>query len=330
MVSGPQASVILVASRGRESVARIMGCLRSQSVAPLLEVVIASRPEHVADLQMLDPGAIGALVVVPADLTTSARARVAALDASRAPILIFAEDHAFPRDDIWAERLIAAHAGPFAAVGPSIGNANPGTGLSWANLVAEYGPWLCPGESRDVDALPGHNSSYKRAALSGHGDALPDLLEAEWLLHRALRERGERLRLLSDVTVDHVNFSRVLSATGIMFWGGWMFAASRAADWGRGRGLAYGLAAPLIFAMRVTRALGHLSRCREDRPSTASILPSLALLLAANAVGEALGHVFGDCGLRHELGRREFDRWQHVAAGEADLFGGASAARHGS
>jgi hypothetical protein len=321
MRADPEASIVLVASRGADSVARVMDHLRHQSAAPRLELVIAARAEHVAELAALDPGPLGSLTVIPADLSTSARARVAAITTARAPVVIFAEDHAFPRGNDWAERLIAAHAGPWVGVGPAMDCANPGTSLSWAVLVAEYGPWVGVEATGEVESLPGHNSAYKRAALVDCGERLTSLLEAEWVLQRYLRERGGRFLLLHDVVVDHVSFSRFSSAVGIMFWGGWMFAASRAEGWSRGRGVAWSLGAPAIFGLRMRRCLAQLRRRRDTDGTTLADSAALALMLASNAAGEAIGHAAGDCGLRHELGRREYDRWRHVRSEEkAALF----------
>lgn len=321
MMANAEASIVLVASRGADSVARVMERLRQQSVAPRLELVIAAWPEHVTELAALDRGPLGALTVIAADLSTTARARAAAISTVCGPVVIFAEDHAFPRGNDWAERLIAAHAGPWAGVGPAVDCANPETSLSWAVLVAEYGPWIGVEATGEVDALPGHNSAYKRAALDACGDALCDLLEAEWVLQRQLKAQGGKFLLLHDVIVDHVSFSRLPSALGITFWGGWMFAASRAAGWGRIKGAVWALGAPAIFGVRMHRCLAQLRRRRDVAGTDLADYAALAIILAANAVGEAIGHAAGDCGLRHKLGRLECDRWRHVRSEEsAALF----------
>jgi hypothetical protein len=317
----PALSVVLVASRGLQSIAKVMEVLRAQTAAARTEVVVAARPEHVEELEGIAKGALAGISVVGADFSTSARARVAAIEVARADVIAFAEDHAFPRDRDWAARLIEAHRSHHAGVGPTMGNANPDTTFSWATLLCEYGPWLGDETHAEAPALPGHNSSYKRAALMRYGPALADQLEAEWILQRNMRADGETLLLLGDVKVDHVNFSRAADTLGIAFWGGWMFAASRAAGWGPPRRIAYGLAAPLIWALRLKRAVGHHRSYSEAAPPVARVLPALMLVMAANALGEALGHVFGDCGLREQLARREYDRWRHVRTDERTLLG---------
>src|SRR5437588_133855 len=82
-----------------------------------------------------------------------------------------------------AQALLAAHRGPWAAVGPVVRNANPSTSVSWADFLIGYGPWCDPAPAGDLDHLPGHNSSYKRAILLDYGSELEGLLEAESVLH---------------------------------------------------------------------------------------------------------------------------------------------------
>ena len=43
------------------------------------------------------------------------------------------------------------------------------------------------------------------------------------------------------------------------------------------------------------------------------------LLLAANAVGEAIGYFFGEKNSRERLGALEYERWKHVRTNEVDL-----------
>lgn len=71
------------------------------------------------------------------------RARASGIRAASAPIVVLTEDHSFPEPG-WAEALIRAHQQPWAVVGPVILNANPGSRVSWANLIIEYNEWLAP------------------------------------------------------------------------------------------------------------------------------------------------------------------------------------------
>src|SRR3989304_2271303 len=76
--------------------------------------------------------------------------------AAAPPPVPLAESHCSP-DPAWAEALLDAHRGPWAAVGPALYNANPGTSVSWVNLLMDYGPWLGPPDGGGVGDLPRPN-----------------------------------------------------------------------------------------------------------------------------------------------------------------------------
>ncbi|MEM8630061.1 MAG: hypothetical protein AAGF74_02375 [Pseudomonadota bacterium] len=315
----PAASVVLVASAGVESIERLLTCLRRQTIAGELEVVLAARPHHVAALNAIPAGNLYAIHAVEADFSTSARARAAAIAKVEGPIIIFCEDHAFPIGDDWAERFIAAHSSGYAAVGPVVRNANPATPASWANLAVEYGPWMHSVRAQEVDTLPGHNSSYKRAVLARYGNALSDVLEAEWVLHKDLRENGETLYLDPGIAVEHLNFSRLGATLKLHFFEGWMFAASRSATWGWAQRLLYTVAFPAIACVRFVRVSRDLMANPEAKGHALRSLPMCFFLLTISALGEGIGYALGDCNRRGTLGEMEFDRWKNLRANERNL-----------
>ena len=227
----PSGSVVLVASAGSESISRTMRALSAQTIAHQLEVVLAARPEHVEDLRQADASAFFAIKVVPSDFTTSAIARVAAIRAAEADVLLLVEDHSFPTTDVWAERLIRAHDAGHVAVGPRMENANPASATSWANFLIEYGQWAHVPVAGEARQLPGHNSSYKADALRRFGDDLAHMMETEWVLHNRMREAGETLWIDPGVSTAHVNFSKFSSAAKLHYLEGRLFAASRAEHW---------------------------------------------------------------------------------------------------
>ncbi|MCV3273402.1 glycosyltransferase [Roseobacter sinensis] len=315
----PAGSVILVASAGQDSIARTLECLRHQTIADRLEIVLAARPDEVSGLKTTDPEGFFGVEVVPADFTTSAIARSAAIRKASADVVLFVEDHSFPTRADWAERLVAAHQAGHVAVGPSMKNANPRTPTSWANLVIEYGQWMNVTAAGQVDQLPGHNSSYKRAALTQYGDDLAEMLEAEWVLHNELRAQGETLWIDPEISTAHLNFSRFGSAMKLHFLEGRMFAASRSAHWGRGRRAAYALAFPLIFVVRFVRIARQLLASEEARSYFLRTVPSCVVFLLLSAMGEGMGYAFSDGGQRAQLGQLEYDRWKFIQTGEQDL-----------
>lgn len=315
----PAGSVILVSSAGKDSVKLTLECLRNQTVSEQLEIVLAARPEEVQGLQTIDPEGFFDLVVVAADLTTSAIARSAAILKARAEIVLFVEDHSFPVQKDWAERLIAAHVAGHVAVGPSMVNANPRTPSSWANLAIEYGQWINVPKAGLVDQLPGHNSSYKRAALMQYGTELADKLEVEWVMHNEFRASGETLWIEPDVSTAHLNFSNFGSAVRLHFLEGRMFAASRANGWGFFRRAAYAIAFPMIFIVRLVRISRNLLGSDEGRALFLKTLPYCIVYLLASAFGEGIGYAFSDGGQRALLGQLEYDRWKFIRDGEQDV-----------
>ncbi len=317
------ASVILATMEGPETLTRLLARLKAQSVAPHLELVIAAPAAAVGALQSIEPDQLGAISVVQSDMTTTARARATAIRAARAPVVIFVEDHAFPVGDDWAERLIAAHEGPYAAVGPIMQNANPRTATSWASFMVEYAAWFRADAPGEADTVPGHNSSYKRGVLLEYGNEMTDILEAEWVLHRDLREKGHALWLDPHIVVEHMNFSRPEKAVVLQFLAGRMFAASRRRGWSPWRRLLFAGAAPLIFVRRVVRVTAQAERSPEARPHLWRAMPMMLLLLAASALGEGLGYAFGDGGRRGAYGRLEYERWRFVITDEAGMMASA-------
>ncbi len=232
-------------------------------------------------------------------------ARVAGVRAARAPIVAFVEDHSFPQPG-WAAALIGAHRGPWAAVGPAVGNANPASAMSWANLLIEYAPWLEPATRGSVEHLPGHNSSYKRAILMEYGPALETMLEAETILHWDLRAKGFQLWLEPEAKTLHLNFSGAAASIRLRFHGGRMFAAARARQWPIARRLAYSAAAPLIPLVRLRRIVAQA--WRRDRTPTPPkrAVPAMLFLLACDAAGEMAGYLMGAGGEAQRAGEFEF------------------------
>ncbi|MEO1195347.1 MAG: hypothetical protein AAFX45_04160 [Pseudomonadota bacterium] len=315
----PAASVILIASDGTAPLKPILSRLRAQSVASALELVLAA-PSDTDSLQRALSGmGFWGVRAVEADLSTSARARCAAIRAARAPVILLAEDHAFPVADTWAERLIHALDGPFAAAGPVIENANPNSAISWAVMAIEYGPWVSGDTPYEADFIPGHNSAYRRAVFEAFDNRLEELMEAEYMLHREMRTTGARLMVDPTIRIGHVNHSKVVPAVVLVCTGGRVFAATRAADWSPVRRAAYALAFPAIGAVRFARMLRALWSVDTARKPPATAILSCALLAVANALGEGLGYAFGAGAQRRTYANLEYARWRHIRTGEMEV-----------
>ncbi len=311
--------MILIASEGSRSIGRILDRLRCQTAAARLELVIAAPAADIANLRALSEPAFADLRVVEADLSTSARARAAAIFQARTPIIILVEDHCFPIGDDWAANILLAHRQAHVAVGPVMRNANPATATSWANLAVEYGPFLDCDVAHETDFLPGHNSSYKRDALLEFGNDLADMMEAEWVLQAALRAGGHTFWLDPAIAVAHLNYSNTLRSLRLQLLGGWMFAASRSTEWPVTKRLLYAALFSAIALRRMIGVTGQVFRAPSARPDALRSLPMTVLLLFVSGLGEGIGYALGDCGRRNALALMEYGRWRNVLPQEVGL-----------
>jgi hypothetical protein len=210
--------------------------------------------------------------------------------------------------------LIKAHDGPWDAVGGAILNANPGSMVSWASMLTDFGPWVAPVSGGEVDRLPPHHTSYKKAVLEEYGSRLAPLLESETVLIANLNKQGSGLYLEPEAISSHVNVSAVRSYIQGEFLGGRLFGAARARSHGwHLRRAAYTLAVPAILLVRLQRVMAQIRRCGRQRELIPKILPPLLLGLVSHTVGEVTGYLSGEG--RAAEGRRsiELNRFQHVA-----------------
>ena len=176
-------SVVLVTPDGYETIRTTMKHLRAQTVRDRLEIVLvvpstgALHLDHAELKEFLQ-----CRVVEVGAVRSIAEGNAAGVRQASAPVVALAEDHTYP-DPGWAAALIEAHQHSWAAVGAAVRNANPKSVTSWADFLIAYGSWSEPATVGEVEHLPGHNSSYKRAILLDYGPKLEAMLGAESVLH---------------------------------------------------------------------------------------------------------------------------------------------------
>jgi hypothetical protein len=231
---------------------------------------------------------------LPAGTPFSA-AKAAGIRAARGGIVAFLEEHCRVAPG-WAAALVAAHRGPWAAVGAEVHNGNPGSWVSRVVAVMNYHPWLAPAVRGEHSMLPGHNASFRRELLLAYGDELPRMLRAEIALHSRLRRDGHRLGLEPAARFAHINESDV----GSMVRGYFLFhrcygpTRAEALGWTAPRRGLYALAASLVPIYFVARLLAVLTRRRPGLLSVALAgLPWILVAQAASAAGQAAGLLFG-------------------------------------
>ncbi len=290
---GPGISVVLVTPDTYATIRRTVDCLKAQTVKERLELVIVALSERELGLNPEDlEGFHGFQVVRPGEIASYGGALAAGVRSASAPIVVFSEDHVFPIPH-WAEALIESHKNGWAAVGPVVYNANPGSSIGWADILIGYSEWLFPQDCGEREHLPGHNSSYKRHILLEYGQDLEKMLEAESVLHWDLVSKGYKLYLEPEAKLYHLNFGVLTTFLKIHLYMGRMFAAARCQSWPKVRRISYALGSLLIPLVRFYRITSNYSGSLGLLKSKPQVFPILASGLIASAIGEMAGYLSG-------------------------------------
>lgn len=286
-------SAAVVVGDLRERAQTTIDALGSQTAAERIElVVVDTGPEDAPDLST--PDGLPATYVRMPGAGTYASARAEAARRSSTPVVAYIEDHAVP-DRGWAEAVIDAHAGPWAAVGYGFTNANPETFWSRVAHIADYGPWAHPAPHGPLRLLPGNNVAYKREALLSLGGRLDDLLVVDFNVQDELRSQGRETYSESRALVAHENFTRVTELLAANYAYCRLMAINRASGWSPWRRMAYAALVPVaVPPMKLARLLRSLRGRRQLWGSVAVTLPFLVATFTWSSVGEALGYLGGD------------------------------------
>lgn len=319
--SVPQLAVILITPDQGQVLSRTIRSLQKQTIADSLEVIIVAPSAGALVLNPAEFEPFAALRTISMGAIKSVGAAYAAgVHAATAPVIALGEDHSFPHAD-WAERLVAAHRGPWAAVGPQICNANPDSSVATADYLIGYGPWSESAKAGEVEHLPGHNSSYKRGLLLEYGDSLDNMLEAESVLHWELRRSGHKLYLETAAKTSHINISRLASWSSAQYHAGRMFAAFRARNehWSLLRRSSFTVAGPLIPLVRLQRILRQRHRLPTETRWLPSLLPTLWFGLVLDALGQMAGYATGEGKSSEKAFYFEFHRERHLRKSDRRL-----------
>ena len=280
-------------------VAGLAAALDAQTAQKQVELVVVSR-------RPVEPPACQvALRVVQASTHTRAGAREAGLRAAVGDIVALGETHVVPAPG-WARAVIDAHDAGADAVLPYVTNANPGSPLSWAGFLMDYGRYST--RTGSATPVPTYNASVRRDVLL----ALPDpgaALEPGLRLDTDLRARGARVVQARGAELAHLNVDRRLDWMRERVLGGVLLGRSRRQALGPARRVAYAAAFPLIACLLAARALADSRDATCPRGSDAAVVLGCGLY----AVGEAIGYV-GPLGqgraerrmLRYEMYKRDY------------------------
>nr|WP_281373797.1 glycosyltransferase [Parvularcula dongshanensis] len=306
-------SAVVVTPGTFASLRRTVEALARQTVADRIElVVVAPTREAVAEAEAL--GAFHSVTIVPqGEIANVDHAAAAGLIAGRGLVVSSIEDHAFP-DPEWAERVLDAWDGPYDAIGTTVDNANPDSKLSWTNILIAYAAWAPGTPDGEIEAVPAHNVSYRREALTPYSNHLPSLMGREGHLFREMKERGAKFRFVSGARVTHLNPSSLKATAALRFDAGRLYGARRAADgrWPIWKRAAYAGLSPLIPAIRYRRLRQELFGPARPNVTERRFGPALLLGLAFDAAGQAAGYLAGAGGSAERLETFEMDRIQHL------------------
>lgn len=312
MRNQPELSVILAVHGNFAAVRRTVRHLRNQTARSGIELVLVCASAGKVDAPADElSGFSSSRIESVAPASSVAAANAAGVRIAAAPVVAFSEDHCFP-EPAWAEALIEAHKLGFAAVGPEIANANPGSIVSWCDYLIGYGPWISPAPRGEAPFLPGHNSSYKRDELLAYGDRLESMLAAETVLHYDLARRGRRMFVEPRARAAHLHFALFGVWLRVQFHSGRVFAGSRAADWGAPKRLLYAASSPLIPAVRLMRIARELLAPGRPRHLLPRLLPAMIVGLAVNAAGQFAGYLAGLGRSAVRLAEYEYGRVRYI------------------
>jgi hypothetical protein len=308
-------SVVVVTRNTFSSIRRTVRFLHAQTAADRIELILVG-PEDSScdDRRPAETAGFAAVVIVAAGpIDDVDRASASGIRRASAPIVGLVEDHAFPEPE-WAEALIAAHAGPWAAVGSAFANGNPGSALSWANLLLAYGSWTEPvrgGETRNVSR---HNISYKREALRPHLDDLENLIGRGGALLATLLAEGHSFYMEPGARIAHLNVSRLAPTVALRLDAGRLYAHARARQegWSFAKRALYVALWPLVPVMRIRPLLPKIAGNGLGNRARGAL--GFAVLL--DGLGQTVGYALGPGGARERLVAMEFDRGRMMRPAE--------------
>lgn len=324
----PELSVVLVGALAHETIGRTMHCLREQTAHDRMEVVIVVPSAEQVDLAALGQGRFASIRAVGVGpVAKRGEAAAAGIRQAQAPIVALIEDHSFPHPG-WAQAFLDAHAsGEWAGVGPRVNNANPGATLSVVNFIMTYASLSGPQEAGPRSLLAWHNTAYRRDLLLAYGDRLGPLLEWEGDLQSDLQSKGHQLFLEPRAETDHLNVSGLGSTLRLHYLRGRMMGADRAdrEGWPAWKRAVYVAGAPLFPIMQWRHVAADVRRWGTSSSEIARLFPSMALVLAVGAVGEAVGYALGSGGSMDRWQTFELYRTRHLTGQERQEWEAATA-----
>lgn len=287
----PELSVILVVGGERERAAAALRSLLEQSAIDRMEILLFDLgPEDCRALPGSEHPRVRITRYGPESLLGDARAN--GVRTAKAPVVALMEEHCVAQPG-WAEAMILAHQGPWAAVGGQFTCANPNSGSSDKTFRMTYGAYIHQEEHRGpATFVAGQNSAFKRDVLLHYDNQLEAMMMADLVLQWKMMEDGHRLFYEPAAKMAHRNENGVgRLCVGIYYWN-WCFANARAQvfEWGVARKALRITLAPLIPWVRLARTTLLVSRRgRRHFMQLLRDIPAILLIGHCSAAGQVAG-----------------------------------------
>ena len=297
----PTLSVILIIADQRDRARLSLRSLLRQSMIDHMEVLLLDRSKPgTAPLPESNHNQVRQIRVERG--VDAGWLRAEGVRQSRAPLVAFLEEHclAFPN---WAEAIVKAFEGPWAAVGPEIYNGNSQAGINRYLGILNYPLYLAPAIAVP-NMIPHHNAAYRRDVLLGYGKRLEELLFPEDWLQLQMIADGQRLLLDPNMKIAHLFETEFNASFRFNMMAGRSFEAACNIFYRRSLTTRLGRCCVLLMSplMRPLRQLVFVCRNRRGWLGTfVRGFPVITSLHAAHAIGGIVGVV---CGMGRDLSIR--------------------------
>jgi hypothetical protein len=216
--------------------------------------------------------------------------RAEGIAAASTPFVALIEDHCVVGER-WATRIVEHHEARRHVVGGAIRNAATRRVRDWAAFLCEYSEHMEPVARGPVDALPGMNVSYDRAALESIAELLAQGRWETWL-HAHLRRVGFELYAEPELTIDHDKDFGFREFVSQRYHYARSYAGMRNPELGRKR-VVYAVGSPLLVPLVYARIARNVVRRRRHGGALLAATPLILCYLTVWAAGEAVGYTLG-------------------------------------
>ena len=290
----PFVSAILVVGECRKRCQDALNALLAQTLIDRMEIVVVD-VANTSEPDLVYPVQSPTRYFRKSPAMHWQEARILALQESRAEIIAFTEEHAYP-EPRWAEAVLKAHrAGEWPIVGYAFRNANPDSYISRGGLISDYGRFMLPLESGVKGSTSGNNTAYKRGFLEEAMREFGTFPFPDFILQDYCVIKGLPLYVASDAVLYHENYENIRGLMAANFFYCHVMAGNRARfyKWSTARRLLYFcgtvFAAPPLKAWRLVVSF-------KGRPGLLTefikTFPVSLLTFFVSSVGEAIGYIY--------------------------------------